>query len=242
MASPTVESAGAMLADPKAYTDESRLHAGLAQLRANAPVSWVEVPEYAPFWAITKHADIMEIERANDIFTNSPRPVLTTREGDEQQAALGIRTLIHADDPLHRDLRAILDGWPGEVHVETNSTIRPPEWMLHRIAHWTVSPKLANAATKAARLNANPLDWGVLARLGRASVKFVAVTPGDLDEAATWVDMGSIPREAVWIMPEGTDGATVVATARLLADDVAARGWNLTLRQQVLLYGRERAR
>ncbi|OBF16243.1 cytochrome P450 [Mycobacterium sp. ACS4331] len=111
MSNPVVESPGAMLADPKAYTDEARLHAGLAQLRATAPVSWVEVDNYAPFWAVTKHADIMEIERANDIFTNSPRPVLVTREGDEQQAAVGVRTLIHTDDPLHRDLRAIGANW-----------------------------------------------------------------------------------------------------------------------------------
>jgi cytochrome P450 len=111
MVNPVIESPGAMLADPMAYTDEARLHAGLAQLRATAPVSWVEVENYAPFWAITKHADIMEIERANDIFTNSPRPVLVTREGDEQQAAIGVRTLIHTDDPLHRDLRAIGANW-----------------------------------------------------------------------------------------------------------------------------------
>ncbi|OBG88252.1 cytochrome [Mycobacterium sp. E802] len=106
-----VDDVAKMFANPSAYTDEPTLHADLAHLRANAPVSWVEVPEYAPFWAITKHADIMEIERANDIFTNSPRPVLVTREGDEQQAAIGIRTLIHTDDPLHRDLRAIGANW-----------------------------------------------------------------------------------------------------------------------------------
>ncbi|WP_029111511.1 cytochrome P450 [Mycobacterium sp. URHD0025] len=107
----TIDDVARMFANPSAYTDEVTLHADLAHLRANAPVSWVEVPEYAPFWAITKHADIMEIERANDIFTNSPRPVLVTREGDEQQAAIGIRTLIHTDDPLHRDLRAIGANW-----------------------------------------------------------------------------------------------------------------------------------
>ena len=55
-----------LLADPPAYTDEQRLHAALTHLRANAPVSWVEVPKYRPFWAITKHADIMDIERDND--------------------------------------------------------------------------------------------------------------------------------------------------------------------------------
>ncbi|NOP96056.1 cytochrome P450 [Mycolicibacterium fortuitum] len=107
----TVDDVARMFANPSAYTDEATLHAALTHLRANAPVSWVEAPEYAPFWAITKHADIMEIERANDIFTNSPRPVLVTREGDEQQAAIGIRTLIHTDDPLHRDLRAIGANW-----------------------------------------------------------------------------------------------------------------------------------
>lgn len=107
----TIDDVAKMFANPSAYADEPTLHADLAHLRANAPVSWVEVPEYAPFWAITKHADIMEIERANDIFTNSPRPVLVTREGDAQQAAIGIRTLIHTDDPLHRDLRAIGANW-----------------------------------------------------------------------------------------------------------------------------------
>jgi cytochrome P450 len=107
----TTDDAAEVLADPMAYTDEVGLHRALTHLRANAPVSWVDVGNYAPFWAITKHADIMEIERANDVFTNSPRPVLVTREGDEQQAAVGIKTLIHMDDPQHRDVRAIGANW-----------------------------------------------------------------------------------------------------------------------------------
>ena len=111
MSIPTMDDAAKVLADPKAYTDEAGLHGALTHLRAHAPVSWVDVPGYAPFWAVTKHADIMEIERANDIFTNSPRPVLVTREADEQQAAIGIKTLIHMDDPQHRDFRAIGANW-----------------------------------------------------------------------------------------------------------------------------------
>jgi cytochrome P450 len=100
-----------VLADPLAYADEPKLHAALAHLRANAPVSWVEVPNYRPFWAITKHADIMDIERDNVLFTNWPRPVLTTAKGDELQAAAGVRTLIHLDDPQHRLVRAIGADW-----------------------------------------------------------------------------------------------------------------------------------
>jgi cytochrome P450 len=106
-----MDEAARVLADPQAYPDEAGLHRALTHLRAHAPVSWVDVPNYAPFWAITKHADIMEIERANDVFSNSPRPVLVTREADEQQAAVGIKTLIHMDDPQHRDFRAIGANW-----------------------------------------------------------------------------------------------------------------------------------
>ena len=68
-------------------------------------------PTYEPFWAITKHADIMDIERANQLFTNYPRPVLVTAENDERQAAVGVRTLIHMDDPQHRVVRAIGADW-----------------------------------------------------------------------------------------------------------------------------------
>jgi cytochrome P450 len=111
MSTPTMDESAKVLADPVAYADEPKLHAALAHLRANAPVSWVEVPNYQPFWAITKHADIMDIERDNVLFTNWPRPVLTTAQGDELQAAAGVRTLIHLDDPQHRLVRAIGADW-----------------------------------------------------------------------------------------------------------------------------------
>jgi len=111
MSTPTMDDAAKVLADPQAYTDEPTLHAALAHLRANAPVSWVEVPDYRPFWAITKHGDVLDIERNNLLFTNWPRPVLTTAEGDELQAAAGVRTLIHLDDPQHRVVRAIGADW-----------------------------------------------------------------------------------------------------------------------------------
>jgi probable F420-dependent oxidoreductase len=111
MSAPTIDDAAKVFADPKAYADEPKLHDALAHLRAHAPVSRVDAPNYRPFWAITKHADVMAIERANTVFTNSPRPVLMTAEADEQQAGLGISTLIHMDDPQHRVVRAIGADW-----------------------------------------------------------------------------------------------------------------------------------
>ncbi|MDH6242831.1 cytochrome P450 [Mycobacterium sp. OTB74] len=111
MSTRVIDEAASVLATPSAYTDETKFHAALAHLRADAPVSWVEVPGYKPFWAITKYADIMDIERANTVFTNSPRPVLVTAESDEIQASMGISTLIHMDDPQHRVVRAIGADW-----------------------------------------------------------------------------------------------------------------------------------
>ena len=112
MSTPIMDEAAKVFADPKAYTDEPKLHAALTHLRANAPVSWVDVPSYQPFWAITKHADIMD-DRAGQHTSSptTPRPVLVTAEDDEQQAAMGVSTLIHMDDPQHRVVRAIGADW-----------------------------------------------------------------------------------------------------------------------------------
>ena len=92
MTAPTMDEAAKVLADPMAYTDEPKLHAALSHLRAHAPVSRVDVPSYRPFWAITKHADIMDIERDNALFINAPRPLLTTAEADDGRRADGNRT------------------------------------------------------------------------------------------------------------------------------------------------------
>ncbi len=112
-----MDKAARVLASPLGYTDEQRMHESLAHLRAHAPpVSWVEAEGYRPFWAITKHADIMDIERQNDLFTNDPRPLLAIAEADDvlraqMEAGIGLRTLIHMDDPLHRDMRKIGADW-----------------------------------------------------------------------------------------------------------------------------------
>ena len=116
MSTPIIDEAAKVFADPTSYADEPRLHAALTHLRAHAPVSLVDCPPYRPFWAITKHADVMEIERANDLFVNEPRPVLATAEADDMaraqlDAGMGLRTLIHMDDPKHRVVRAIGADW-----------------------------------------------------------------------------------------------------------------------------------
>ncbi|WP_082975594.1 cytochrome P450 [Mycobacterium sp. 1245805.9] len=105
-----------VLADPTAYADDERLHTALRQLRATNPVAWVDHPPYRPFWAITKHADIMAIERDNELFVSAPRPLLSPADTDDlrmaqEDAGTGLRTLVEMDDPYHRKVRAIGVNW-----------------------------------------------------------------------------------------------------------------------------------
>lgn len=116
MNAPTMHDATKVLADPSAYTDDERLHTALSQLRATKPVVWVDHSPYRPFWAITKHADIMAIERDNDLFISAPRPLLTPADADDlrkaqQDAGTGMRTLVQMDGPYHRKVRAIGANW-----------------------------------------------------------------------------------------------------------------------------------
>ena len=111
MTVPGIDDAARVLADPSAYTDDARLHTALTHLRAAAPVSLVVEPTYRPFWAITKHEDIMAISRNNALFTNFPRPVLIKSMQEEMDIASQVKTLIHMDDPEHKVVRAIAGDW-----------------------------------------------------------------------------------------------------------------------------------
>ncbi len=124
-----------------------------------------------------------------------------------------------------------------EIEVETAGTIAPSPEVIGLVDRFNVSPKLANSG--------NPLDRRYRPEVlvtfqatGRAAFKFVASTPSDLDEIASMV--GECKLENVWVMPEGTDPDAIVATGRLLADDVLARGWHFTTRLHVLLWGDRR--
>jgi cytochrome P450 len=107
----TIEQAGRMFTDPLAYTDEDRLHRGLALLRRESPVHLVQVPGYRPFYALTRHADIMEVERDGALWLSEPRPALGLAAAEEANVSSQVRTLVNMDDPDHRVVRAIGADW-----------------------------------------------------------------------------------------------------------------------------------
>jgi cytochrome P450 len=110
------------LLDPAVMGDEKSMYDLFRQLRQDDPVSYVEHPDFEPFWALTRHEDIKYISQNNEAFINNPRTVLVAREFE--QALLekfgtrnGLETLIHMDNPKHRKLRNVSRDWfkPGPI-------------------------------------------------------------------------------------------------------------------------------
>ncbi|WP_084396020.1 cytochrome P450 [Henriciella aquimarina] len=104
------------IVSPDVYANPRALDAAFARLRAEDPVAWCEPEAFRPFWAVTKHADIMEVSRQNKLFTNGEREMLSYREAEERvYAQTGgphlLKTLVQLDDPLHYKLRHLTQDW-----------------------------------------------------------------------------------------------------------------------------------
>ncbi|HYC54474.1 MAG TPA: hypothetical protein VEL28_06015, partial [Candidatus Binatia bacterium] len=55
------------------YADNGYPHQEWALLRREAPVFWYQRPGVLPFWAVTKHEDIVRLGKTPEIFENEPR-------------------------------------------------------------------------------------------------------------------------------------------------------------------------
>ncbi len=103
--------------NPWAYADGKQVDDAFSWLRANAPLDVAQVEGYDPFWAVTRHADILEVERQNELFHNGDRSaVLTNIEADKQvRAMMGgsphlVRSLVQMDNPDHFNYRKLTQG------------------------------------------------------------------------------------------------------------------------------------
>lgn len=125
------------------------------------------------------------------------------------------------------------------VEVETNGTIVPLPQVTQGVHQFNVSPKLSGSGVAAERAF-RPEALAALVACGRAVFKFVAADPAELDELAAVIDRYGLG--PVWIMPAGTTSEEVLEAGRALADPVLDRGWRLTTRLHILLWGDQRGR
>ena len=158
-----------------------------------------------------------------------------------------VRTVvISGGEPLmHQGKRAMAElvSKPYEWHVETNGTIDPNSVMRQHITHFTVSPKINTRDPLKKRIKPKVLgEFAEMSDRGQASFKFVCKDAADVVVVEDMMSELDVKPGAVWIMPEGVTADAVLNGARAIADETARCHYNLTLRQQVLMYGTERAR
>lgn len=116
---------GNLISDPAFHSSPDEYHTLLARLRAESPVFWAEPDEYSPFWIVSRHADIMEVERKPDVFINGPRTLLRKTAIDDQiRKVTGgrpflLNNLTNMDGDEHRLHRKLTQSWfaPARIKV-----------------------------------------------------------------------------------------------------------------------------
>lgn len=162
-------------------------------------------------------------------------------------AAMGVdRVVITGGEPLLQQRRLVpfLEACADRrwaVEVETNGTIAPLPDVVAGVERFNVSPKTSGSGVDAERAIV-PDALHAFVATGKATFKFVVADAQELDEIAAIVEAHDIDPATVHVMPEGTTPDAVLAGGRRLADAVLARGWHLTTRLHVLLWGDERGR
>ena len=98
------------VASPEHYEQNGYPHAEWTWLRTHAPVFWYDRSNVEPFWAITKHADIIEISKPPALFLNAPRLAVFTLDLPPPPEGT-VRHLLNMDPPEHAAYRRLASGW-----------------------------------------------------------------------------------------------------------------------------------
>ena len=80
-------------------------HAAFQRLREKDPVAWIPEDNASGFWAVTKHADVIDVSRDYKTFSAARGIRIEEMADDELEAR---RTLMEADPPEHTRLRRLV--------------------------------------------------------------------------------------------------------------------------------------
>lgn len=95
------------LVDPDRYARRGYPHDVWTQLRAEAPVAWMEPPGFEPFWAITKHADVQSVA-SQPLRFSSAQGITLARAGAKPMPTSEV--LVVLDPPKHGPIRRVATG------------------------------------------------------------------------------------------------------------------------------------
>jgi cytochrome P450 len=110
---------------PAHYGAKGVPHDVWTRLRNESPVHRCEFGgDFEDFWAVTKHADILDVSSKPHLFSNREGPMILSRAQKKQVARRAegpmgkMLTIIEMDPPEHRDFRKVASGFftPRSIH------------------------------------------------------------------------------------------------------------------------------
>ena len=92
------------LVDPERFARHGYPHEVWTRLRAEAPVAYIEPPGHPPFWAVTRHADIVQVATQPQLFSSAQGITL-----DMDLSGLDVtpEMIVYLDPPKHGPMRQV---------------------------------------------------------------------------------------------------------------------------------------
>lgn len=203
--------------------------------RCNLACTWCDTAYTWRFEGDNRpHRDGVTFERKANQLT------METAEVAARIEALGQKRLvITGGEPLLQAgaLAELLNALPDiSVEVETNGTVAAPARLDIRVDQYNVSPKLAHSGNDAA-LALIPERLDAYATDPRAFFKFVIASPEDVEEVLALQRRYRFRPGHVFLMPEGTDSATLREREAWLSELCVQHGFRMSDRLHIHLYG-----
>jgi cytochrome P450 len=111
-------------------------HAEWRALRHSSPIHWTQPEGFRPYWSVTRHAHILEVEQHPDIFLNAPRFMIMDATFESYMAEhFGdinrlLKLLVQMDAPEHSQHRRLLQPWFSRKNSELSN--KSLEALCHR--------------------------------------------------------------------------------------------------------------
>jgi len=90
------------------YAEHGYPHAAWTLLRREAPIWWNTRHVVNPFWAVTRHRDILEISKRPELFHNGPRLAVFPEFNPPSDDERVLRHLLNMDPPDHAAYRKLV--------------------------------------------------------------------------------------------------------------------------------------
>ncbi|ALE17262.1 Queuosine Biosynthesis QueE Radical SAM [Altererythrobacter epoxidivorans] len=214
---------------------------------AGMPVAFVRLSRcnLACVWCDTAYTWHFEGDnrphRSDETYDRKANQVtLEVGEVAQRIAALGQdRLVITGGEPLMQGaaLAELAEALPDmAIEIETNGTTKAPVRLDIRVDQFNVSPKLSHSGNPA-ELALIPERLDAYATDPRAFFKFVIADPSDVDEVLSLHERYRLRPGHVFLMPEGTDSATLREREAWLSELCVQHGFRMSDRLHIHLYG-----